>query len=82
MNTNMSAIWKELKIHQGIISFWQKLKTAQGGQNPEKIQKSVKNNYYGHGSWQMQKIKTMKGAHQKYLSSILEFFREKLPKFL
>ena len=58
MNTNMLAIWKALKVHQGVSFCWENPKTVQGGQNPEKIQKSVKKNYYWHGSWQMQKIKT------------------------
>ena len=41
VNTNMSAIWKALKVHQGIIFCWENPKTVQGGHNPDKMLKSI-----------------------------------------
>ena len=77
VNTNMLALWKALRFHKGIIICRERPKSVQQGQNPEKIQKSVKKKQQRHGSWIMQKIKTWKGAYWQYLSPHVEFFHKK-----
>ena len=37
MNIDMLAIWKAFKVHQGMIIYWEKPKTVQQGENPEKF---------------------------------------------
>ena len=58
-----------------------KAKNCAGRSKSWKIQ-NLKKNYYYHGSWQLQKLKTWVVAYQQYPNPYVEFFLWKSPKGL
>ena len=73
---------KSIKISPGDNFLLRKAKKCAARSKSWKKSKIRQKTHHGHGSWQMQKIKTWKGAHWQYLSPHVEFFHKKRPKFL